>query len=183
MTTAGVRNWFASESDFYRLLLIAGGVIAVLKGLHMPYSWPATQAQIDYRYGFLRRGLFGEACRQLHLPIWRYGVFSAVSFLLLAGFFLLLGWCVRRSGLDRAGLGAFSALIAGSFCVSLLVNLVGFYDIVMAMLVLAVLLVKRPGRSVSGGHAGRGGWGAGARVVCNRISASVVDWCGCLGKY
>lgn len=139
-----LRGLFQDERRYYRLLLVAGGMIAILKGMHMPYSWPATQAQIDYRYGFLRRGLFGEVCRQLHIPIWRYGVFAAVSFVLLGCFLLLLAWSVERSGLDEAGLGAFSALIAGSFCISFLMNVVGFYDIVMAILVLLVLPVRPP---------------------------------------
>jgi hypothetical protein len=135
---------FAEERKLYRLLLLIGGVVAVLKGLRLPYLWSATQAQIDYRYGFLRRGLFGEACRQLHIPIFRYGVFSILSFLLLGCFLLLLARSVINSSLDQRSMGAFSALIAGSCCISLLVNVVGYYDIVMAVLVLLTLSIANP---------------------------------------
>jgi hypothetical protein len=110
----------------------------------MPYIWAATQAQVDYRFGYIRRGFFGEICRQLHIPIWRYGVFSVVSFTLLTGLFWLLARSVRRSGLDAAGMGAFSALLASSFCITMLTNLVGYYDILMVLLVLAVMQFRNP---------------------------------------
>ena len=135
---------FRDERSFYRLLLVAGGFIAVLKGLRLPYIWAATQAQIDYRSGYLRRGLFGEVCRRLHIPTWHYSVFSIVAFGLLAAFFWLLARSVRRSGLDAAGLGAFSALLASSFCITMLTNLVGYYDILMALLVLGVMQFQSP---------------------------------------
>lgn len=139
-----LRDFFENESRFYRLLLVVGGTTAVLKGMRLPYIWAATQAQIDYRDGYLRRGFFGEVCRQLHIPIWRYGVFAALSFALLAALFWLLARSVRRSGLDAAGLGAFSALLASSYCITVLTNLVGYYDILMALLVLAVMQCRKP---------------------------------------
>jgi hypothetical protein len=114
----------------------------------MPYIWAATQAQIDYRYGFLRRGFFGEVCWQLHVPIWRYGVFAAVSFALLIAMFWLLARSVRKSGLDAAGMGAFSALVASSFCITMLTNLVGYHDILMVLLVLAVMQFRNPSMQV-----------------------------------
>ncbi|HEX6495515.1 MAG TPA: hypothetical protein VF018_08535, partial [Acidobacteriaceae bacterium] len=70
--------------------------------------------------------------------------FCVVAFGLLAGFFWLLARSVRRSGLDAAGLGAFSALLAGSFCITMLTNLVGYYDILMTLLVLGVMQFKSP---------------------------------------
>jgi hypothetical protein len=132
-------NIFRDELRFYRLLLAAGGVTAILKGMRLPYIWAATQAQIDYRSGYLRRGFFGEVCRRLNIPIWHYGVFCLVAFGLLAGLFWSLTRSMQRSGLDAAGLGAFTALLASSFCITLLTNLVGYYDILMALLVLAVM--------------------------------------------
>jgi hypothetical protein len=135
---------FQEERRFYRLLAVAGGITALLKGMHMPLLWAATQAQLDYRHGFLRRGLFGEICRQMHLPVWRYGVFSVVSFVLLACVIALLVRSVRRSGLDAAGLGAFTALLVGSFCISFLADVVGYYDIVMVLLVLLILQIGNP---------------------------------------
>jgi hypothetical protein len=46
--------------------------------------------------------------------------------------------------MNRAGLGSLSALIAGSFCITYLVNLVGYLDIVMILMVLTVLAVPNP---------------------------------------
>jgi hypothetical protein len=135
---------FRDESRFYRLLFATGGVIALLKGMRLPYIWAATQAQIDYRSGYLRRGFFGEVCRRLHIPIWHYSVFCVVAFALLACFFWLLVRSVQRSGLDAAGLGAFTALLASSFCITLVTNIAGYYDILMALLVLAVMQFKNP---------------------------------------
>jgi hypothetical protein len=135
---------FRDESRFYRLLFATGGVIALLKGMRLPYIWAATQAQIDYRSGYLRRGFFGEVCRRLHIPIWHYSVFCFVAFGLLACFFWLLVRSVQRSGLDAAGLGAFTALLASSFCITLVTNIAGYYDILMALLVLAVMQFKNP---------------------------------------
>jgi hypothetical protein len=132
-------NIVRDELRFYRLLLLAGGVTAILKCMRLPYIWAATQAQIDYRHGYLRRGFFGEVCRRIHLPIWHYGVFCFVAFALLAGLFWLLVRSMRRSGLDAAGMGAFTALLASSFCITLLTNIVGYYDILMAILVLLVM--------------------------------------------
>jgi hypothetical protein len=139
-----LRDLLENESQFYRLLLAIGGTTAVLKGLRMPYIWAATQAQIDYRYGYLHRGLFGEICRRLHIPIWHYGFFSALAFALLIALLWLLARSMRESGLDAAGMGAFSALLASSFSITMLTNLVGYYDILMALLVLVVLQFRKP---------------------------------------
>ena len=137
-------NLFGDEFRYYRLLLVVGGTIAILKGLRLPYIWAATQAQLDYRYGYVRRGLFGEFCRRLHIPIQHYAVFCVVSFMLLAALFWMFWRTMRRSGLDAASLGVFTALLASSFCITLLTNLVGYYDIPMAMMVLAVMQFNAP---------------------------------------
>jgi hypothetical protein len=139
-----IAETFRDEHRFYRLLLLFSAVTAVLKGMHMPYSWPVTQAQIDYRDGFVRRGLLGEICRRLHIPIWHYQAFSLLSFALLACLLALLAWSIRRSGLDRIGLGSFTALVASGFFVTMLVNLVGFLDVILLMLLLLVLQVRDP---------------------------------------
>lgn len=137
-------NLFGDEFRYHRLLLVVAGTIAILKGLRLPYIWAATQAQLDYRYGYVRRGLFGEFCRRLHVPIQHYAVFCVVSFVLLAGMFWLLWRTMRRSGLDAASMGVFTALLGSSFCITLLTNLVGYYDILMAMMVLAVMQFNAP---------------------------------------
>lgn len=135
---------FSDELRYHRLLLAVAGTIAILKGLQLPYLWAAIQAQLDYRDGYLRRGLFGEVCRLLHIPIQHYAVFCVVAFTLLAALLVLLWRTMRRSGLDAAGLGVFTALLASSYCITLLTNLVGYYDILMAVMVLAVMQFAAP---------------------------------------
>jgi hypothetical protein len=139
-----ISRLFTDERMFCHLLLVVAGAIAVLKGIRTPYSWAATQAQIDYRHGFLRRGLFGEICRLLHIPIWNYGVFTLLSFLLLGICLALLIWRVFRSGMDLAGVGSLSALVAGSFSITYLVNVVGYFDVFMLLMVLIVLTIPSP---------------------------------------
>ncbi len=144
LTISTLAGAFRDERRFYRLLLVFAAITAVLKGLRMPYSWPATQAQLDYRNGFIRRGMFGEVCRRLHIPVNHYLVFSLLAFLLLAALLGLLTWSVRRSGFDALALGSFSALLASGIFVSLLVNVVGYLEIVHYLLVLLVFQLRNP---------------------------------------
>jgi hypothetical protein len=140
----GEELYHQDERSFNRILLAVAASIAVLKGLRTPYAWALTQAQIDYHFGFLRRGLFGELCRQLCVPIWRTGVFTVLSFVLLGVLLGALRWAARTSGLDDAGECAFTALLAGSFCITMLVNLVGYFDITLILIALIVLSISRP---------------------------------------
>jgi hypothetical protein len=140
----GLARLLREELAFSRLLLAIAGLIGILKGLRLPYSWAATQAQLDYRHGFIRRGFFGEVCRQLRIPISHYPVFATLSFFLLGAALLLLAYSLRRSRVDEAGFGAFSALVASGFFLTYLVNIVGYYDVVMLLLVLLVFQVRDP---------------------------------------
>jgi hypothetical protein len=81
---------FAEEGRFWRFFAIVAGAIAILKGLRLPVIWAASQAQADYREGFLKRGLFGEVCRRAGIPIADYRVFTLLSFAILAVFLVLL---------------------------------------------------------------------------------------------
>jgi hypothetical protein len=137
-----------TDRGFFALLAAIGGAIAFLKGFRLPYSWAATQAQLDYRYGLVRRGLFGSICHAFHLPIGHYAVFSPLSLGILAIFYVLLFRLLRTSGLDRASDHAITSLVAASFCVSYLVNLVGYLDIVLAILAMLVISVRRPAAQV-----------------------------------
>jgi hypothetical protein len=105
--------------------------------------WASTQAQIDYRYGVVRRGLFGEICRVLHVPVADYRVFSAIALLLLAVLLTLMFRLMSQSGINDMAEGSLIALIASSFWLAYLVNLVGYFDIILALLALTVISIRR----------------------------------------
>ena len=52
-----LRPWFSSERRFWHLLYFVLGAIRLLKGTSFPGPWAATRAQLDYRNGFVKRGL------------------------------------------------------------------------------------------------------------------------------
>src|SRR5215475_8887619 len=91
----------ASDTDgerrFWTLAASVLGSLAVLKGLHDPSAWSATQVQIDYSFGFVRRGLLGEALKTIGFQIYRYDLHVVVSAVLLATMVLLLALWVYRS--------------------------------------------------------------------------------------
>jgi hypothetical protein len=101
-------------------------------------------AQIDYLYGVVRRGLFGEVCRVLHVPVADYRVFSAIALLLLAGLLTLMFRLMSQIGINDMAEGSLIALIASSFWLAYLVNLVGYFDIILALLAVTVISIRRP---------------------------------------
>ncbi len=141
---------FADDRRFWRLFAIVAAAIAILKGLRFPVIWAASQAQADYREGFLKRGLFGELCRRLHLNIADYRIFAILSLAILAFFLLLLLRFARRSGLSTLADGPLITLIAASYCISYLVCMVGYLDILLAILALAVLSIRHSAAQLAG---------------------------------
>jgi len=63
--------------------------MAVLKGLRRPSMWAATQAQLDYSHGFIKRGLLGAVYGPLGGD--HYGRLSWIFAAELGVFLLLLG--------------------------------------------------------------------------------------------
>ena len=140
----GLVNMFVDDERFLQFAAIAVGAIAICKGLRFPNLWSATQAQIDYRHGFVKRGLFGEVVTAI-LGLNHYARFAMFSFLALAIVLLLLVGFVRRSGIMRSsGTGAAVVVFASSLAVTNISNLVGYFDILEIGLTVCLLLIRRP---------------------------------------
>lgn len=136
-----------SYGDAGRFWYVVTGVVgglALLKGIRLPNRWAATQAQIDYSQGFVKRGLFGAVLtNSLHL--WIYERFAVVSYVLLAVLAILLVLLVVKSGMTkRLGGAVMLAVFFGSYGVSTLANTVGYMDIPLAILAIGVLFVRKP---------------------------------------
>src|SRR5579871_1528497 len=78
-------------------LTIAVAIIAALKGVRLPSLWAATQLQLDYSAGFLKRGAMGSLFHLLHIPIERYWVSAGVSYGFLALTIMLFVLFLRRA--------------------------------------------------------------------------------------
>lgn len=127
-----VLDYLRSDRGFWLAFSWAAGTYSVLKALHFPNQWAATQAQVDYSHGVVKRGLFGEICRALHLPIDTSRGYAVVSFALMALFLIVLVRWVRRSGLlHRVGHGEAVCLFFGSYGFVYVVYLMGYLDIVL----------------------------------------------------
>ncbi len=143
----GSKGWFGTGPQaprFWCLLGVLLGVLGFCKGIRLPNYWSASQAQVDYRFGIVKRGLFGAAVsRPLHLE--HYSRFAVVSFALLAITAIVFVLYVARSGIFRAvGEGEAAALFLASFAIPCVVNLIGYFDIVLFGVTLALLLVRSP---------------------------------------
>jgi len=116
--------------------------LAVYRGIRIPNRWSATQAQVNYSQGIVKRGLFGAALSgPLHL--YHYGRFALVSFGLLTLLFVLLGVLVFKTLRRGAGNGwEIVAVFAGSYSVTMLASTVGYFDILLASLAVLPLLVS-----------------------------------------
>ena len=69
--------------------------ISVAKAIRLPTYKAATQAQVDYSFGLIKRGMFG-ACfaRPLHLEIYsRFAIFSWALLGLAVVLLLVFTWC------------------------------------------------------------------------------------------
>jgi hypothetical protein len=118
------------------------GLLAFGKGIGLPNRWAATQAQIDYSQGFVKRGLFGTiVTNPLHLFVYsRFVVFSYLLFGLLA---LALVWLALTSRVsERVGGAEWLALYFGSYSVTALADTVGYFDIPLALCAVLILSVR-----------------------------------------
>jgi len=134
----------AEAGRFWYLATGIAGGLALLKGIRLPSRWAATQAQIDYSQGFVKRGFFGAVVTNpLHL--WIYGRFAVMSYVLLAALVVLLVLFARKSGVaKRLGGAEMVAVFFGSYGVSTLANTVGYMDIPLAILAVGILFVRNP---------------------------------------
>jgi len=133
---SGKRFWFTVTGIV--------GILALLKGIRLPNRWAATQAQIDYSQGFVKRGFFGAVVSgPLHLFI--YSRFAMVSYLLLGLLAVLLVVLAFKSGISkRLGGVELLALYFGSYSVTLLASTVGYMDIPLAIVVVMLLFIRDP---------------------------------------
>ena len=136
-------NWFRNDQRFWHLLCFVLGTISLLKGIRFPGPWAATQAQLDYRNGFIKRGLFGTVFTA-PLGLNHYARFAAFSFAVLAIALVLLVIFARRSGVARIGSGEAAALFASGAALLYLGNLNGYDDVFLLAVTLAFLLIRQP---------------------------------------
>lgn len=144
MTVCATGERELSRTRFWYVAAAVGGTLAALKGLRLPSRWAATQAQMDYSQGFVKRGLFGAIVSDpLHLEIYRR--FMVVAFLLLFALGILLVRLALKSGVaERTGGAEVLALFFGSYSVTMLMSTVGYLDIPLLILTVVVISVRRP---------------------------------------
>jgi hypothetical protein len=141
MTSWPAAGWLGNERRFWRVCAFLLGAMAVLKGLHWPSTWAATQAQLSYRHGFVKRGLLGTLYASLHGN--HYSALTAIFLLELGAFLLLLVLLTRRAGLEeRFGSVAPAALFASSYAITYATHLIGYNDLVNASLAMLLLLIR-----------------------------------------
>jgi hypothetical protein len=112
-----------------------------LKGVRRPGPWAFTHAELDYSFGFIKRGLLGTFYHSLHL--WQSRPLTAIFVVELAILLTLLTLLTLRSGLPtRPGGWYIVSAFASSYCVTFLVHLIGSNEIPLAALTIIVLLIQ-----------------------------------------
>jgi hypothetical protein len=137
-------RWFADDRRFWRMAAAVLGGVSFLRGVRHPSRWAATQAMVNYEFGVVKRGLFGATLGGwLHME--HYGRFALVSFALLSLLVVMLVWMTWRSGaLRRLGAGEPVAVFFASFAMTYLAHLVGYLEVPLAVLTIALLLIRSP---------------------------------------
>jgi len=135
---------FGDDRSFWSLMAFVAGFIAVGKGIRYPNLWGATQAQVDYHFGFVKRGLFGQVIAG-PLGLEQYKRFACVSWLIMLVFLALLVLCTTKSHLSKhLNNYQIPALFFSSYGLTFLVDLAGYLDLFLAALAMAVLLIGNP---------------------------------------
>jgi hypothetical protein len=136
-----ISQWFENESTFWKLFTCLLAVLAILKGVRRPGLWALTHAELDYSFGFVKRGLLGAFYHDIHL--WRWRQLAAIFVIETAVLLFLIAVMTLRSGLlgQRGGWYIASAF-ASSYCVTFLVHLIGYTDIPLAALTVGLLLIR-----------------------------------------
>ena len=121
---------------------MTSGALAFGKGLTTPNRWSATQAQVNYHFGFVKRGLFGQLFAG-PLGLQHYRRFVAFSGFILILLVLSLVLYTAKSRLqERFGSYQFAALFFSSYSFTFIVNLIGYLDLVLCILAVVVLLIE-----------------------------------------
>ena len=116
--------------------------ISVAKAIRLPNYKSATQAQVDYSLGLIKRGMFGAVfSRPLHLE--RYSRFTVFSWALLLGAVALLLVFTWRSGARRRLLSPeIVALFFSSYALVYMAHMVGYFEVVLLLVTVALLLLR-----------------------------------------
>lgn len=116
--------------------------ISVLKAIRLPNYKSATQAQVDYSVGLIKRGMFGAAlARPLHLEIYsRFALFSWVLLLGTVAVLLVFTWC--SDARERLRSPEVIALFFSSYALVYMAHMTGYFEVLLLLLTLAVLLIR-----------------------------------------
>jgi hypothetical protein len=132
------------EGVFWRIAAMVLGAVALLRGIRMPSPVNATQSLVNYDHGLVKRGFFGATVGKW-CGAGSYLHFSIVSYAFLLIFLLLLVVLTVQSGLfKKLGWGELPAIFFSSYAVTYFGNTVGKFDLILAAIAIAVLLIKRP---------------------------------------
>jgi hypothetical protein len=127
---------------------IGVAALAICKGLRLPNLWSATQLQLNYQLGFVKRAGAGALLQLLHVPVQRYWVFAGFSFLVLIAAIALFCGFARQNATSKEA-RAFAPVFASSFAVTYFTHLVGYLDLILLALALLLLVLPRtPWRTV-----------------------------------
>ena len=131
-----------NDSRFWNSFAFVVTLLAALKGFRLPNGWAATQAQVGYSRGFVKRGLFGALfARPLHLG--SYVVFTWFSAALLLVLFAVIVVLIRSARLrERCGSAFPAAVFGASYSTTYLAHLDGYLDVPLAALTVALLLIR-----------------------------------------
>jgi hypothetical protein len=132
------------EDRFWAWAWLVFGSIAVLKGLRLPSRWGATEAIIGYDQGFIKRGLFGATFGKW-FDLRHYDHFVVAAYAIFFLFLALLVIGLYRSGVLKTARGQLVATVFGAcFGLTYIAHIVGYLDILLALLELLLLLVPTP---------------------------------------
>src|ERR1700722_12397976 len=119
------------ERRFWWAVAPAFAMVSIYKAIRLPNYKSATQAQVDYRFGLVKRGLFGAVfSRPLHLEHYeRFVLFSWGMLAVMVALLLALTW---RSGLwQRVRFGGVAALFFSSYALTYMAHMVGYFEVVL----------------------------------------------------
>ncbi len=130
------------ERRFWWAMVPLLAAISVAKAIRLPNYKSATQAQVDYSLGPIKRGMFGAVfARPLHLELYsRFAVFSWA--LLLGTVALLLVFTWRGGARGRVLSPEVVALFFSSYAPVYLAHMVGYFEVLLLLLTLALLLIR-----------------------------------------
>ncbi len=116
--------------------------ISVAKAIRLPNYKSATQAQVDYSLGLIKRGMFGAAlARPLHLEIYsRFAVFSWLLLLSTVAFLLVFTWW--GGARERVLSPEIVALFFSSYALVYMAHMVGYFEVLLLLLTLVLLSIR-----------------------------------------